>query len=124
VTIIRTPSTTNYGITLSFDHECNALVQASHDYSGTIDKSKKVKLDTKLCQQFLSALDQVASLKELSSFMCAKSVSSGTSLFIERNGEKSGDISCPADDHTRALNDSAAFIIQNADNLSGFSSEN
>jgi hypothetical protein len=55
-----------------------------------------VSLDRRLSQRFFDDLKSAGRLSDLPHAHCMKSVSFGSSLYIEFNGERSPDLNCPA----------------------------
>lgn len=114
VTIEDTGSTNRAGLRVTFDREGHAAVQQRggepHD----------VKLSERECKQFMSDLEALGPLSALPAHHCMKSVSFGSSLFVEFNGERSPDLSCPGQDsRTEALRKHANEILQEAREAAG-----
>src|SRR5581483_620069 len=90
VTIEDTGSTNRTGVKLIVNGSGEVEVQP-HDA-----ESRKTSVDTRLCDRLLQDLKAVGSLSALPRTHCIKSVSFGSSLYLEFNGERSPDLSCPA----------------------------
>lgn len=114
-TIRDTGSTNRPGLRVTFDGSGHATVEQRN---GEI---QQIKLDEQLCNQFMRDLKDAAPLSTLPARHCAKSVSFGSSLFIEANGDKSPDLSCSpqADPKTDALRKDAQRILQEARQSAG-----
>jgi hypothetical protein len=92
VTIEDTGSTNRLGVRLTFDRHGEATVQPRRG------EPQQVKLDESQCKLFLHDLKAVGSLTALPVIHCAKSVSFGSSLFVEIDGDRSPDLNCPSED--------------------------
>ncbi|HEX4773721.1 MAG TPA: hypothetical protein VH351_23010 [Bryobacteraceae bacterium] len=92
ITIEDTGSTNRLGVRLTFDQHGEATVQAHRG------EPQQVKLDQSQCKQFLHNLKAVGSLSALPVVHCAKSVSFGSSLFVELDSDRSPDLNCPSED--------------------------
>ena len=55
-----------------------------------------ISLDPHLCDKFFEDLKSAAPLSQLPHAHCMKSISFGSSLYVEFNGERSPDLNCPA----------------------------
>lgn len=58
-------------------------------------EATRTTVDSQLSQRLFEDLKSVGSLNALPRVHCAKSVSFGTSLYLEFNGERSPDLNCP-----------------------------
>src|SRR5438309_11680974 len=92
VTIEDTGSTNRLGVRLTFDRQGEATVQPRRG------EPQQVKLDQSQCKQFVHDLKAVGSPSALPVNHCAKSVSFGSSLFVEIDGDRSPDLNCPSED--------------------------
>ena len=109
-TIIDTGSTNRPGLQITLDAGGHAQVQSR----GTAPHA--VQLDDRLCQNFIRALQSAAPLHALPAAHCMKSVSFGSRLFIELDGDRSPDLNCPvqSDAKTDALKKQALQILEAA----------
>ncbi len=109
-TIIDTGSTNRPGAQVTLDADGNARVQPR----GLTPHA--IRLNSDLCRRFLLALQSAAPLQTLPAAHCMKSASFGSRLFIEHNGERSPDLSCPTQQDTRTdtLKKQAIEILQQA----------
>lgn len=75
-----------------------------------------VRLDRHLCARFLSSLQAIAPLHTLPAAHCMKSVSFGSRLYVEYQGERSPDLSCPVqqDSQVETLKQHALAILKSA----------
>ena len=89
-TIQDTGSTNVAGVTLIVNDGGSTKVQPHGAEAHT------VSLDSKLSQRFFEDLKSAGSLSALPHAHCMKSISFGSSLYIEFNGERSPDLNCPA----------------------------
>ena len=87
-----TGSTNRLGLRVVFDQNGDATVQPRRG------DPQQVKLDPSQCEQFLRDLKALAPLTDLPVNHCVKSVSFGSSLFVELDGDRSPDISCASQD--------------------------
>ena len=106
-TIEDTVPTNRPGLRVTFDHDGHATVEQRN---GQIDQ---VKLGGGLCSQFMRDLKEVGPLATIPARHCMKSVSFGSRLFIEFEGDKSPDLSCPGEPEPRigALQKDAQQIL-------------
>lgn len=109
-TIEDTGSTNRPGLRVTFDHDGHATVEQRNG------ETQHVKLREHLCDQFMRHLKEAGPLSALPARHCIKSVSFGSSLFVEANGEKSPDLSCQPQQDPRidALEKDAQQILQAA----------
>lgn len=89
-TIIDTGSTNRPGVKMIVNTLGSAEVQARDA------ESHKTNVDAHLCERLFQDLKSAGSLSAIPPVHCAKSVSFGSSLYIEFNGERSPDLNCPA----------------------------
>ena len=106
-TIIDTGSTNRPGLSVTLDE---------HGSQATVERrggSKQVvKLAKDVCDRFMRDLKAAGPLDELPKTHCMKSVSFGSALYIEYNGVRSADLSCPQHDpRAVALKNDAAEIL-------------
>jgi len=93
ITIIDTGSTNVAGMNVKLE---NAGPEATLEPRG--GTAQKMTLPKELCSRLMDDLKTAGPLNELPAVHCMKSVSFGTSLFIEYNGVKSPDLSCRQSD--------------------------
>lgn len=112
VKIIDTGSTNRPGIELTLD----AKGEARTESRGV--EPRTIHLDAALCRSFLSAVQSAAPLSSLPAARCARSVSFGSRLFVEYDGEQSPDLNCPQTENARleALRKGAAELLAVAKN--------
>ncbi|MBV8709812.1 MAG: hypothetical protein JO182_15645 [Acidobacteriaceae bacterium] len=89
VTVIDTGSTNRPGLQITLDASGRAQVQSQ----GITPHA--VQLNNRLCKDFIRALQSAAPLHALPAAHCMKSISFGSRLFIELNGDRSPDLNCP-----------------------------
>ena len=109
-TIIDTGSTNRPGLQVTLDASGNAKV-GSNDA-----EPRAVQLNSHLCKEFVNTVQSIASLHALPAAHCMKSVSFGSSLYVEYNGERSPDLNCPVqqDPKVDALKSQALEILKAA----------
>ena len=109
-TIIDTGSTNRPGLRLTIDTEGNAVLEPRNA------EVLRTKLPEELCKQLMRDIEAAAPLNALPTVHCMKSVSFGSSLFIERDGDRSPDLNCPSqrDDRAAALQKDAKEILKAA----------
>lgn len=95
VTIIDTGSTNRPGLQITLDASGHAQVQ-----SGGVT-SHAVQLNNRLCKDFIRNLQSAAPLQALPAARCVKSISFGSRLFVEVNGDRSPDLNCPVQSDTK-----------------------
>ncbi len=119
-TIEDTGSTNRPGLRVTVDRDGHATVEQRN---GEI---QHVKLQEHLCNQFMRDLKDVGSLSALPARHCIKSVSFGSSLFVEANGDKSPDLSCHPQQDPRidALEKDAQQILQASREAAGIQPRN
>jgi hypothetical protein len=109
--IIDSGSTNRPGLRVTLDASGDNAVLEPRD-----GPKQTVKLPRKLCEQFMSDLQSAAPLNALPANHCLKSASFGSRLYLEFNGLRSPDISCPvqADSRTATLKKEATDILNAA----------
>ena len=95
VTIIDTGSTNRPGLEITVDANGTARMESRGA------EPQAIRLDTGLCQRFLRTVQAATPLTDLPAARCMKSVSFGSRLFVEYNGQRSPDISCPSQQDSR-----------------------
>jgi hypothetical protein len=95
-TIIDTGSTNRPGLQITLDASGNARVESQGM------EPHAVRLNSRLCREFINTIQSIASLHELPAAHCMKSVSFGSSLFIEYNGKQTPDLNCPVQQDPKA----------------------
>ena len=113
VTIVDTGSTNRPGMNIKLENSGPEATLALRDGS-----TQKVKLTKDLCGRLMADLKAAGPLNELPVPHCMKSVSFGISVFIEHNGVRSPDLSCPQHDPRSAALKKDAFAILSAAKLS------
>ena len=100
---------------ITFDHDGHATVEQRNS------EARHVKLREHLCNQFMRDLKAAGPLSALPARHCMKSASFGSRLFIEFNGERSPDLSCPGqqDPRSDALQKDAQQILQAVQEAAG-----
>ncbi len=96
VSVIDSGSTNRAGATITVDETGNATVEQRGG------EPQSAKLDTQLCQQLMRDVKAAGPLNALPPQHCPKSVSFGSSLFVEFNGDRTPDISCTPQKDPRA----------------------
>ena len=89
-TVIDTGSTNRPGIQVTVTAQGEATMQ-ERDGSTT-----QIQIGRDLSERFIRDIKASLPLSSLEVRHCAKSVSFGSSLFVEMNGDRSRDLSCPA----------------------------
>ena len=115
VVVEDTGSTNRTGIRVVLGHGGQATIETdNHD-------TRQIKLSEQLCNQLLEHLKAVGPLSSLPTRHCVKSVSFGSKVFVEYNGARSPDLSCPGpeDPALASLTKSALDVLQNAREASG-----
>ncbi|MGA8029733.1 MAG: hypothetical protein WB992_21525 [Bryobacteraceae bacterium] len=109
-TIIDTGSTNRPGSRVTVDVEGNAIVEPRNA------DVVRMKLPEDLCKQLMHDIAAAEPLSALPAVHCMKSVSFGSSLFIEHDGNRSPDLNCPSqrDDRAAALQKDAKEILKAA----------
>ncbi|HTU48847.1 MAG TPA: hypothetical protein VMF91_27535 [Bryobacteraceae bacterium] len=108
VSVIDSGSTNRPGATITVDEAGNATVEQRNAEPQT------TKLDAQLCEQLMRDVKAAGTLSALPEQHCPKSVSFGSSLYVEFNGDRSPDISCSpqADPRSAALQKDAKEILE------------
>ncbi len=88
-TIIDTGSTNRPGLQITMDANGIGRMKAGGA------QPRAMRFDPALCKRFLLAVQDAVPLPDLPAAGCMKSASFGSRLFIEYNGQRSPDISCP-----------------------------
>jgi len=81
---------------VTLDQAGNATVEQRGNQPQT------TKLSTQLCEQLMRDVEAAGRLSALPEQHCPKSVSFGSSLYVESNGERSPDLSCSPQRDSRA----------------------
>jgi hypothetical protein len=116
-TIEDTGATNRLGIRVTFDREGHATVESRRG------DSRHIKLTESICKQFMRDLDAVGPLIDIPVVRCMKSASFGSSLFVEFDGHRSPDLSCPGhDSRSEKLQKDANQILQTAREAAGIPS--
>jgi hypothetical protein len=89
-TIIDTGSTNRPGVIMTINAAGRTEVQPRDA------EARKTSIDAHLCERLFEDLKSVGPLSALPKTHCLKSVSFGSSLYVEFNGERSPDLNCPA----------------------------
>lgn len=93
-----TGSTNRTGLRVTIDSQGQATLEPR---SG---ETKQIQLKQTLCEQFLRDVKAIGPLNELPARHCAKSVSFGYRLFVEYEGQRSPDLTCPTGEDSRLAN--------------------
>jgi len=111
VSIIDSGSTNLPGMRVTFDASGDKVVLEPRG-----GPKQSTKIPPKLCEQFLRDVQSAGPLDALPANHCLKSASFGSRLYIEFNGMRSPDISCPvqADNRTATLKKEATEILSAA----------
>jgi len=102
VTVEDTGSTNSPGLRVIFDPEGHASVEATQREPRQ-GETQHVNLPGPLCKRFLHDVEAAGHMNELPAVHCIKSVSFGSRTFVEFNGNRSPDLSCPGGDDPRTL---------------------
>jgi hypothetical protein len=117
-TIIDSGSTNSAGMRITVDRDgARSIILSRGALSHGADSSaQRVNLPKPMCRRFLRDLAAAGPLDRLPARHCIKSVSFGSSLFVEFNGLRSPDLSCPngPDGSALALKNDAAEILRAA----------
>jgi hypothetical protein len=110
ITIIDTGSTNRPGLQVTTDANGSARVE------GRGVEPHAMQLNSELCQRLLANVQAAAPLHALPAAHCIKSVSFGSRLFIEYNGDRSPDLNCPVqqDPTVESLKEQALAILKTA----------
>jgi hypothetical protein len=87
--VIDSGSTNRPGMTITVDVTGSATAQPRGE------EPKPLTLDAQLCQALMKDIQAAGQLSALPAHPCPKSVSFGSRLYVEVNGDRSPDISCP-----------------------------
>ena len=110
VTIIDSGSTNTPGMNVKLEGSGTGAMVERRDGS-----KQKINLTKEMCTRLMDDLKAAGPLNELPARHCMKSVSFGTSLFIEYNGVRSPDLSCQqTDSRAQALRKDATEIVSMA----------
>lgn len=114
-TIIDSGSTNRPGLRVIIDPQGHATVIERNG------ETHHIKLPEQKCGAFLHSVKSAAPLSDLPAHHCFKSVSFGSSLFIEYQGQRSPDLSCPGQQNSdsAALQKEAREILQAARSAAG-----
>jgi hypothetical protein len=117
VSVIDSGSTNRPGVTVTVDEVGNAAVQPRNG------PQQSIKLDPQLCARLLRHVQTAGTLSALPAARCAKSISFGSSLYVEVNGVRSPDISCTpqSDQRAAALQKDANEILASVRSQLGLS---
>src|SRR5581483_1630114 len=113
--IIDSGSTNRAGLRVTVDREGHATVVEKNG------ETHHVELPAPTCRAFLDEVTSAVPLNKLPVAHCFKSISFGSSLFVEYQGERSPDLSCPgaSNSETAALQKDAREILQAAQSAAG-----
>ncbi len=89
-TIVNTGSTNTPGMTMTVDAAGNTEVRLRSN------AMRQTTVDSRLSQRLFDDLKTIGPLSSLPKIHCMKSASFGSSVYVEVNGERSPDLSCPA----------------------------
>ena len=108
--IIDSGSTNRPGMQVTVNEAGHANIESR------TGEARTVQLEPELAKRFLEEVKAAAPLDTLPTRHCVKSVSFGSSLFVEFNGVRSHDLSCQfqPDDRAAALQKDAQAILQAA----------
>ncbi len=96
VTVEDTGSTNSPGLRVMFDRDGHATVEPRGA------ETQHITLPEPLCKRLLQDVEAAGPVNELPAVHCIKSVSFGSRTFVEFNGNRSPDLSCPAGDDPRS----------------------
>lgn len=113
--VIDSGSTNRPGVTVTVDERGNATVEQRNS------EPHSIKLSVPMCEQLMRDIKAAGTLSALPEKHCAKSVSFGSSLYVEFNGDRSPDLSCSnqPDERSIALQKDANDIMQAVKNQLG-----
>lgn len=94
--IIDSGSTNRAGVTVTVNAAGNATVEQRGA------QPQNINLSPQLCEQLMRDIKSAGTLSALPPKHCMKSVSFGSSLYVEMAGDRSPDLSCPEQQDTRA----------------------
>jgi len=110
VTIIDSGSTNIPGVNVKLQKSGPQALVVQRDGS-----QQNIMLEREICQRLMADLKAAGPLNKLPAAHCMKSVSFGTSVFIEFNGVRSPDLSCRQNDpRAAALKTDASQILSAA----------
>ena len=109
VTIVDSGSTNSPGMNIKLESSGPEATLALRDGS-----TQKIMLTKDVCDRLMADLKAAGPLQELPVSHCMKSVSFGTSVYIEHDGARSPDLSCPQHDPRSAALKKDAFAILSA----------
>jgi len=109
ISIIDTGSTNIPGMSVTLENSGHHAMVERRDGS-----KERVKLTKEMCDRLLRDLKAAGALNELPKSHCMKSASFGSSLYVEYNGVRSADLSCPQRDERAAAIKKDASEILNA----------
>lgn len=114
-TVIDSGSTNRAGLRVTVDRQGHATVVEKNG------EAHHVNLPAPACTAFLHEVASAVPLNNIPAHHCFKSVSFGSSLFIEYQGERSPDLSCPSppNSETATLVKEAREILQAAQSAAG-----
>jgi hypothetical protein len=95
VTIESTGSTNAPGVKLLVSPSGSAEVQPRHA------EARRTTVKAELANRLFEDLKSIGPLSALPPVHCIKSVSFGTSLYVEYEGERSPDLNCPVDANSK-----------------------
>ncbi len=107
-TIVDTGSTNTPGKRVTLDNTGESVTIEPRE-----GPKQTTKVARKLCEQLMKDLQAAGPLDSLPATHCMKSASFGSKLYLEFNGVRSPDISCPeqSDQRTAALKKDAMDIL-------------
>lgn len=114
VTIIDTGSTNRPGLHVTLDASGRVQVQSQ------VITPHAVQLNNRLYKNFMRALQSATPLRSLPAAHCIKSISFGSRLFVEIDGDRSPDLNCPvqSDPKVDDLKNQALQILEAAKTVS------
>jgi hypothetical protein len=109
--IIDSGSTNTPGLSITLDASGDNVTLEPRD-----GPKRTVKIAAGQCAQFITDLQAAGPLDKLPANHCMKSASFGSRLYLEFNGVRSPDLSCPvqADSRTANLKKQASDILKAA----------
>ncbi len=115
VTIIDSGSTNAPGLNVKLQKSGPQALVEKKDGS-----QQQITLEKTMCSRLMQDLKAAGPLNQLPVPHCMKSVSFGTSLFIEYNGVRSPDLNCPqTDPRNQALKQDAMALMAAAKTQTG-----
>ena len=97
--IIDSGSTNSPGLSITLDASGDNVTLAPRD-----GPKRTIKMSPEQCAQFMTDLQAAGPLDKLPANHCMKSASFGSRLYLELNGVRSPDLSCPAQADSRTAN--------------------